>query len=67
LPIFSDQLQQQSGCFLRWEILFRIAREEPAKIGKTIQITQDLRIHILCRSNATLSPAAGCARQIKSG
>src|SRR4029450_5118989 len=57
----------QSGPFLSGGILFRAAREDPTKIGKAIEITQDLWICILDRSRATLSPAADRAREIKSG
>jgi hypothetical protein len=67
LLIFSDQLQLDLGSFLRGKILFRVAREDPTKIGKTVQIAQDLRICIRGRSHATLSPAAGRAREIESG
>jgi len=67
LLIFSDQLPLRSGAFLRGEILFRVAREDPTKIGETVQIAQDLRINIRGRSHATLSPAAGRSREIESG
>ena len=52
---------------MRDDILFCVPREDPTKIGKTVQVAQDLRICIRGRSHATLSPAAGRAREIESG
>ena len=44
-----------------------VTREDPTKIGKTVQIAEDLRICIHGRSHATLSPAARRAGEIESG
>ena len=52
---------------MRGYILFRVPREDPTEIGKTVQIAEDFRICIRGRSHATFSPAAGRAREIESG
>ena len=52
---------------MRDDILFCVPREDPTKIGKTVQIAEDFRICIGDRSHATLSPAARRAREIESG
>ena len=43
-------------------ILFGVARKDPTKIGKAVQIAQNLWIGLPSRGHATLSPAAAHAR-----